>query len=328
MTQNDSMTVQVSINGGTSWTTLKTIRGYYYNGVTPYITDPAFLTEYYDLTPYLSANFRLRFYPGATFANTIYFDDINISVATTTVISPIGGSPPTLVSGQTLLPGESMAVTFQVTVNDPLDPAATSIDNTATVTTDGGISQPASVSNPVIPPPVVSGPIYTLDTSISGTSTVIGGTITVYKNGVSIGTADGPGGRDLDPDGRLGARGWRQHHREGSLRRGHLRRVQHGHRDRHPADPQGVQTPAAIPSLPGRPLTYTIQIYNNTASTWTNVTTHRRPAHRIRPTWAGSSRSRCRADQDYYDRFTGIAYTGSNGTINWDRHPVDRNGRR
>ena len=195
MTQNDTMTVQVSSDGGGSWTTLKTIQGYYYDSGNPNITDPAFLSEYYDLTPYLSANFRLRFYPGATFANTIFFDNVNISVSTTTIVNPIGGAPPDLVTGQSLLPGESMTVTYQVTVNDPLDPGVTSIDNTATLTTDGGISQPASVSNPVIPAPVVDSPIYTLDTSISGTSTVIGGTVTVYKNGTSIGTATvQPGG--------------------------------------------------------------------------------------------------------------------------------------
>jgi uncharacterized repeat protein (TIGR01451 family) len=321
MTQNDTMTVQVSTNGGTSWTTLKTITGYYYNSGNTSITDTAYLTEYYDLTPYLSANFRLRFYPGATFAHTMYFDNINISAATTIVVNPIGGSPPTLVSGQTLNPGESMTVTFQVTVNDPLDPAATSIDNTASVTTSGGVNQPASVSNPIIPAPVVNSPIYALDTGISGTSTVIGGTITVYKNGLSIGTAT------VQPGGTWTLTG------VSGLAAGDLITAKVSSNGATSAvsntvtvvaQPQILKTSSAggASVSPGQLLTYTLVLYNNSVSTWTNmVLTDAVPTNTTFV--AGSGSVSGAKDQTYYDQFTLTpianpqSYQGSNGTLTW-----------
>jgi uncharacterized repeat protein (TIGR01451 family) len=324
MTQNDTMTVQVSTNGGGAWTTLKTIKGYYYTTGNTSITDPAFLTEYYDLTPYISANFRLRFFPGATFVNTIYFDDINITVATTTVVSPIGGSPPTLVSGQTLLPGESMTVTFQVTVNDPLDPAVTSIDNTATVTADGGISQPASVSNPIIPPPVVNSPIYTMDTSISGTSTAaVGSTITVFRNGTSIGTTTVLAGGTWTLTGVSGLVAG-----DNITARASANGATSALSNTVPvlATPYISKRSSAGNGYasPGQTLTYTIQVTNTTGATWNNLSVTD-PLTNLTYV-GGSSQVTAPTDQTgtYLDQFTlpatpanPASYQGSYGTLTW-----------
>jgi len=57
--------------------------------------------------------------------------------------SAAGGAPPALASGLSLSPGETLAVTFQARVDDPLDPGITGLTNTATVTSDqlpGGVS--------------------------------------------------------------------------------------------------------------------------------------------------------------------------------------------
>ncbi|HEX9731032.1 MAG TPA: C25 family cysteine peptidase, partial [Thermoanaerobaculia bacterium] len=54
-------------------------------------------------------------------------------------IAAAGGDPPNLVvpgDGYTLAPGATLTVTFQVTVDDPLAPAISQIDNTATLNTD------------------------------------------------------------------------------------------------------------------------------------------------------------------------------------------------
>ena len=242
MTQNDTMTVQVSTDGGGAWTTIRTIKGYYYNSGATSITDPAFLTEYFDLTPYISANFRLRFFPGSTFANTIYFDDINISVATTTVTNPIGGSPPTLVSGQTLLPGESMTVTFQVTVNDPTRPRGHQ-HRQHRHGDDGRGHQPAGQR--VQPHHPAAGGEFPHLRPGHGHIGHLHRSRGQHDHSLpewGIHRDDyGPGRRHLDARGRVGARRRRHHHRQGHLRRGRLRCIQHRHRDQSALHHQDLQ---------------------------------------------------------------------------------------
>ncbi len=59
----------------------------------------------------------------------------------------------------------------------------------ATVTTAGGTSDPSNTVTVDFDPPTVSGPIYEGATSVSGTSTSpVGTTITVYVDGVAVGT--------------------------------------------------------------------------------------------------------------------------------------------
>lgn len=139
---------------------------------------------------YLTANFVLRFVAdGTSGSNTrCYFDNIQISRTTQTYTTVPGGAPPDLASGYALNPGDSLTVTLQATVD--ANPSASAIVNTATVTANGGaVSYASSVTNPLLPAPAVTAPVLITDTAITGTSTVIGGTVTVYQNGASIGTA-------------------------------------------------------------------------------------------------------------------------------------------
>ncbi len=187
MTGADRVYLQVSPNGDTStWTsptTLYTIAGSTTGGVTD--------TNYWtvaglDITPYMSSTFGLRFYPGTTFSNTLYIDNVVITLSKPSTASI---TPPTLASGLTLNRGDSLTFTYQVTVDPNAGPGVTAIANTATVTADGGINQFATVSNPLLPAPSIAPPILSADTIIRGSSIVAGGTVTVFKNGVSIGTA-------------------------------------------------------------------------------------------------------------------------------------------
>ncbi len=74
----------------------------------------------------------------------------------------VGGDPANLLTaadGVSLAPGASFTITFQVAVQDPLDPSITQIVNTATVTTDqlsGGTN--ASATDDVVRPAVVVEP--------------------------------------------------------------------------------------------------------------------------------------------------------------------------
>jgi len=167
----------------------------------------------------------------------------------------------------------------------------------------------------------VSGPIYTLDTSISGTSTApVGSTITVYKNGVSIGTTTVQAGGTWTLTGVSG------------LVAGDLitARVSSGGATSAVsntvtvlATPQILKESSAngSPVSPGDVLTYTIQLYNNTASTWANmVVTDSLPSNTTYV--AASSSVSGPKDQTYLDQFTTAgSYTGTNGTITWSGTP-------
>ncbi len=56
----------------------------------------------------------------------------------------------------TLNPGQSVTLTFEVTVNDPVPTGITQLINQATVTADAGISETAMANTAVTPPPQVS----------------------------------------------------------------------------------------------------------------------------------------------------------------------------
>ena len=119
-------------------------------------SDPSSGSASYDISSYLSANTTIRFgSPDQSWSSDndqAYFDNVEIAFTrsgTATVTkdnNPWSGNPqltdgvpPALLEsddGFTLAPGDSMTVTFQVTVDDPLPTDLTEIPNTACVTTD------------------------------------------------------------------------------------------------------------------------------------------------------------------------------------------------
>ncbi len=190
MDTNKNVTLQISNDGGATFpTTLATIAGTGAN-------DPAYLASGPWTVPahYRDANFRLRFFTSSNMdeGDNIFIDDVRIYgryPATTA-----GGAPPNLASGYTLLPGETMTATFQVTVDDPLPPGTATIVNQAVWAHDG-VTQPSVPTDTVTdsvnltPAPVTSGPILSGATAASGTSTSPEGTIIdVYVNGANVGT--------------------------------------------------------------------------------------------------------------------------------------------
>ena len=122
--------LQVSGNGGSSWTTLAT---YVLNG-----TDSTQQSASFDISAYIAANTQVRFMGSGTTGKDgtyLYADNIQIEYTAGTVTSP-GGPPPNLASGYSLYAGEQMTVTFQVTVNTPFDDPDWTVDNTAAADSD------------------------------------------------------------------------------------------------------------------------------------------------------------------------------------------------
>jgi len=198
MGTGESVTLDISTDG-THWTPIRTYSGYT-DSQGNNVTDSAFSTETFAIpASFLVSTFQLSF-QGPTLQDKIYFDNVTITCYQQQTTTQSGSDPTsdpssTLLSGYSLAAGQSLTITYQLMVNSPLAPSITGITNTATVTANGGINQSANVTNPVLPAPTVSGPIFTTSTAISGTSSVIGGTITVYKNGTAIGTTT------VQPDG-------------------------------------------------------------------------------------------------------------------------------
>ncbi len=129
---NELIAVRVSTDG-TNFTTLAT-----YGGTQ---TGSASLS----LASYLTSNTIIRFEapPGSTdweSGEYAYFDNVQVAYTEqSNLATNPGGSPPVLVAavdGYSLQPGQTMTVTFQVTVNDPVPNGLASIDNTASVVSD------------------------------------------------------------------------------------------------------------------------------------------------------------------------------------------------
>jgi uncharacterized repeat protein (TIGR01451 family) len=94
-----------------------------------------------------AASFHVEDYVGLTVSTTLRFqvtvdfdnpnDRFYVDNVVLDLVSVAGGTPPDLVTsgdGYDLQPGESMTVTYQVTVTNPLPPGVTAIVNTAAVT--------------------------------------------------------------------------------------------------------------------------------------------------------------------------------------------------
>ena len=127
--------LQVSPTGvGGPWTSVYVISGGP-GGVTDatYQSSPAI-----DVSQFMSPTTAVRFYHlGANdfgSSRAVWLDDIEITGTVRTDATNPGGPPPTLATGYDLFAGESMTVTFEVTVDAP--PSVTQVDNEASVTTD------------------------------------------------------------------------------------------------------------------------------------------------------------------------------------------------
>ena len=140
--EDNTFTVDVSNDGGGSWTTLQTHAGG--GDQREYLTDSAAVPIA------LTADMKLRFNFVTRDAGQFWIDDVRIDLLQDTTETIAGGDPSLgepLTDDTTLAPGETVTATFQVTVDDPTTTAT--IDNTASATSD---QQPAAVGATVSDP--------------------------------------------------------------------------------------------------------------------------------------------------------------------------------
>lgn len=151
----EQVTLEISNSGsGGPWTILQT-----YLGGTD---DAAYVASgNINITGYISANTTIRFLTNAAYGgdgggqnDNFYFDNVQIQASNTVrqITTSAACAPPTLIgavgcTGYTLNPGETMVVTYQVTINTPLPPGTTDITNTATFTSTQVSSTSSSVTD-------------------------------------------------------------------------------------------------------------------------------------------------------------------------------------
>lgn len=158
----DFVLIEVSDDGGGSWTTLQVKEGEVDMCLPPGNADSG--SETFDLTPFMAVDTQIRF--GFTISATsedFYIDNVEI-LASTAVASikdnvPLGanpdlvdGVPPDLVlpaDGFALAPGGTLTVTYQVLADNPLDPSDSPITNSVTVSARETPNAEASVSDPL-----------------------------------------------------------------------------------------------------------------------------------------------------------------------------------
>jgi uncharacterized repeat protein (TIGR01451 family) len=137
--EDDTLTVAVSPNGGSTWVDLETIHGN--------VTGTHYIDE--DISDYANANTQIRFSAnnilGGFNAEYMYVDNVQVAFTTSSSIikdNITGGSNPDLVDGVPenlvvagdafIIPaGETMTVTYSVQVNDPLEFGLMGIKNDA-----------------------------------------------------------------------------------------------------------------------------------------------------------------------------------------------------
>ncbi|MBN1268455.1 MAG: DUF11 domain-containing protein, partial [Kiritimatiellae bacterium] len=137
----ETISILVSTNSGGTFVTLDTLGG------------TASGSTNYDVSAYISADTTVRFvnqsqnWESGEYA---YFDNVQIEFSSTDagITTNAGGPPPTLAEGYTLKTGETMTITFEVTVDSP--PDVTAITNTATVTSETQPPISASVTDCVV----------------------------------------------------------------------------------------------------------------------------------------------------------------------------------
>jgi uncharacterized repeat protein (TIGR01451 family) len=147
----DNFNIQYSTDGGTTWTTLRTLTN---TNASANYSDAINLATYPN-------NFQIRFYlASGNFSATgesVTVDNVSLS------LTPAG--PPQLLSNAQLAPGASVQIAFNVTVDSPLPTGLTSITNTAS-TTSTQLPQPVSasvtniVANPSAQSASVSGRVW------------------------------------------------------------------------------------------------------------------------------------------------------------------------
>lgn len=141
----DTLVVEAGAAAGGPFTTLAT-----FAGGTPSVAPP------YDLTPYISANTTIRFRitGGYDVTNeTLSFDNVDISYYLPSTFA--SGNPPEFLSsgGCRIQPGNSLTLTFDVIVDNPLGTGIDHITNTALINSNEIILPiSASVTNLVVNP--------------------------------------------------------------------------------------------------------------------------------------------------------------------------------
>jgi hypothetical protein len=144
--------VQVSNNGGSSWTELDR-----FAGATGGVTDANYNSVSYDISTYMAPNTRIRFMSAPNLGNDeiVYFD--NVQVQATQQTQSAGHDLPgllTLADAYSLLPGERLEISFRAIVNNPPPPGVKSVTNVAYLSSDntGGDLMEAQVTNQLTGP--------------------------------------------------------------------------------------------------------------------------------------------------------------------------------
>ncbi len=145
-----SLLVQVSRTGPSgTFTTVRTI-----SGASSPVTDPQYQTDSIDLSAYLSENAVIRFIIGSRKLDAgqiIWVDNVNVEGTRRDSLTSPGTPPPRMAQDLILYPRESIIITFEVQVNEHLDPSILDIVNTAVVVTDQyPIPLSSTWSNPVL----------------------------------------------------------------------------------------------------------------------------------------------------------------------------------
>jgi len=152
LTAGDTLEVEASSSASGPFTTLATFTG----GV-PDVAPP------YSLAPYISGTTTIQFRVTGGFntvGQTFNLDNVDISYIVPPPITFAASSPPEFLSNGTscvILPGRSLTLTYNVTVDNPFPSGQTSITNTAsTSSTQLPIAITASVTNTVLVPSALS----------------------------------------------------------------------------------------------------------------------------------------------------------------------------
>jgi hypothetical protein len=189
---SDSVVVEVSDNGGSSWTPLEDFTGF---------TGANSGTRSYDISTFMAANTQIRFRVNNLYGGSnehFFVDNIQIEYCGGSTIQS-GGAPPNLASGYYLCEGEQMAVTFQVTVNSPFDDPDGTVDNTASADSDQTNSQNSNtvIDLVAVPDILVLKSVQTLSDPVNGTTNpkAIPGAFVLYSIAA---TNQGPGATDGD----------------------------------------------------------------------------------------------------------------------------------
>ena len=102
-------------------------------------SDAGYTTVTHDVSAYVASGTTLVSFessPSLGNNDVVYFDDVDITGETRTVQTYPGTAPDLVVSGADLRFGETMSIVIVVTVDNPVAPGVTSIDNAATVYSD------------------------------------------------------------------------------------------------------------------------------------------------------------------------------------------------